>query len=199
MQPLLCQLPDPSNQGPGIAQNLYNFALVCAFFNTGSAFVAFITSPLIFSFPDIKRFWAFFFPLTRFPKSSSERDRLTALKSCSQPLPCPLKNKVFICLVVMAPILHICRVVGSCPNKNVPSALHPSGASPFPTSPLVFKSINQLSVAPDLFLSVNAKTAPPFFIASFRSAALDWRELWIRSKAAEEGYASIVSMELVRS
>lgn len=124
---------------------------------------------------------------------------MTALNSCSQPLPCPSKNKYLICLVVMAPLLHIFRVVGSCPNKNVPSALAPLGACPFPTSPLVFKSMNQLSVAPDLFLSVNAKTAPPFSMASFRSAALDWRELWIRSKAAEEGNASIVSMETVRS
>ncbi len=31
----------------------YNFALVCAFLRMGSSLVAFITSPLIFSLPDM--------------------------------------------------------------------------------------------------------------------------------------------------
>ena len=48
----------------------------------------------------------------------------------------------------------------------------------------------QLSVCPSLFLSVNAKTALPFFIASFRSASSDCRELLIASKAADEGKES---------
>ena len=48
----------------------------------------------------------------------------------------------------------------------------------------------QLSVSPSLFLSVNAKTALPFFTASFRSASSDCRELLIVSKAAEEGNES---------
>ncbi len=52
---------------------IYNFALVCAFFKIGSMWVAFMTSPLIFSFPDINNACAFAFPLTSFPKSSSAK------------------------------------------------------------------------------------------------------------------------------
>ena len=71
-----------------------------------------------------------------------------------------------------------------------PSAFFPLGASPLPTSPFSFRSICQLSVFPSLFFSVNAKTALPFFTASFRSASSDWRELLMASKAAEEGNES---------
>ena len=56
---------------------LYNFAFVCAFFNIGSIFVAFITSPLTFSFPDMNNLCACVLPLTSLPKSSSESDRVT--------------------------------------------------------------------------------------------------------------------------
>lgn len=38
--------------------------------------------------------------------------------------------------------------------------------------------------------------ALPFFTASFRSAASDWRELLIASKAAEEGNVSAVKLSL---
>lgn len=48
-----------------------------------------------------------------------------------------------------------------------------------------------MSVSPSLFLRVNAKIAPAFLTASFRSAASDVRRLWIMSKAAEDGRASI--------
>lgn len=128
MQPLTL---NPSDQGPDIAQNLYNFAFVCAFFNTGSALVAFITSPLIFSFPDMNKFWAFFFPLTRFPKSSSERDKITAFRFCSQPLPISLKPKALMCLVAL---LHICSVVESCSDKTYHQ--HSSLRAPLPPLPL---------------------------------------------------------------
>jgi len=70
---------------------------------------------------------------------------------------------------------------------NTPSAF---AGSPLVTSPFSLRSIYQLSVCPSLFFNVNAKTALPFLTASFRSAASDWRELLMASKAAEEGKAS---------
>ena len=78
-----------------------------------------------------------------------------------------------------------------------PSAFFPLGASPLPTTPFSFKSICQLSVFPSVFFNVNAKTALPFFTASFRSASSDWRELLMASKAAEEGNESDGRKELV--
>ena len=59
--------------------HIYNFALVWAFLRIGSSLVAFIMSPLILSLPVMKRRWALPLPETRLPKSSSERERVTAL------------------------------------------------------------------------------------------------------------------------
>ncbi len=56
---------------------IYNFAFVCAFFRIGSIFVAFMTSPFIFSFPDMNSRCACVFPLTSLPKSSSDSDKVT--------------------------------------------------------------------------------------------------------------------------
>lgn len=56
----------------------HSFALVCAFLSTGSIFVAFMTSPLIFSFPDMNSRWACVLPATILPKSSSDNDSVTA-------------------------------------------------------------------------------------------------------------------------
>ena len=74
--------------------------------------------------------------------------------------------------------------------------ISPVGLSPrpFSTVPLVFRSIFQLSVSPALFLRVKAKTALPCFIASFRSASEDWRELLMISNASDEGNASMTVM-----
>ena len=58
----------------------YNFALVWAFFSTGSIFVAFITSPLTFNFPDMNSLCACVLPPTSLPKSSSDNDRVTVSK-----------------------------------------------------------------------------------------------------------------------
>ena len=79
----------------------------------------------------------------------------------------------------------ICVSIGC--TDHAPSAF---AGSPFATSPFSLRSMYQLSVCPSLFFSVNAKTALPFLTASFRSAASDWREELIASKAAEEGKTS---------
>ena len=55
----------------------YSFAFVCAFFRIGSILVAFITSPLIFSFPLMNNFCAFALPEISLPKSSSLRMSVT--------------------------------------------------------------------------------------------------------------------------
>lgn len=65
----------------------YNFAPVCAFFNIGSIFVAFITSPRIFSFPLINSFCAFALPLTSLPNSSSLSTKVTEAFLGGSPLP----------------------------------------------------------------------------------------------------------------
>lgn len=57
--------------------SIYNLALVCAFLRMGSILVAFITSPLILSLPDMKRRCALALPVTRLWKSASERDSVT--------------------------------------------------------------------------------------------------------------------------
>ena len=49
----------------------------------------------------------------------------------------------------------------------------------------------QLPVSPALFFRVKAKIALPFLMASARSEGEDWRERLIRSKAGEEGNASV--------
>jgi hypothetical protein len=53
----------------------------------------------------------------------------------------------------------------------------------------------QSAVSPSVFLSVNAKMAPPFFIASFRSASSERAEER-RSKAPEEGKESVMDVSL---
>jgi hypothetical protein len=59
--------------------SLYSLAFVCALPKIGSRRVAFMISPLIFSFPAINKDWAFAVPLTNLPKSSSLRRRVTRL------------------------------------------------------------------------------------------------------------------------
>jgi hypothetical protein len=49
----------------------------------------------------------------------------------------------------------------------------------------------QLSNAPEVFFSVNAKIALPFLMASTRSASFDFNDWLIKSNAEEEGKASI--------
>ena len=101
----------------------YNFACVCAFFNTGSILVAFITSPLTFNFPLMNSFCAFALPATSCAKSFSLR-------------------------------------------LSVTLAFLPEGATPLPTLPVSLRSMCHDSVSPDAFLSVKAKMALPFLMAS---------------------------------
>lgn len=75
-------------------------------------------------------------------------------------------------------------------NDSVTSAFLPAGASPFETTPLSFRSMCQASSWPLVFLSLNAKMALPLLTASLRSASDEVRELFMASKAAEEGNAS---------
>lgn len=56
----------------------YSLALDWAFFRMGSILVAFITSPLTLSFPDMNRRWALALPAMRLAKSVSDRERVTA-------------------------------------------------------------------------------------------------------------------------
>lgn len=65
----------------------------------------------------------------------------------------------------------------------------PSGAWPLPTVPVSFKSMYQSADSPLSFLSVMLKMAPPFLMASLRSAS-SLRASATQSKAAEEGQAS---------
>lgn len=74
--------------------------------------------------------------------------------------------------------------------RNIPPASPPSGAVPRPTVPLLFRSTYQLSCLPSAFLSVKAKTAPPFLIASLRPASSEEREEEMASKAVELGKES---------
>ena len=69
---------------------------------------------------------------------------------------------------------------------NVTAAFLPSGAGPLPTVPLSLRSMYHDSSLP-AFLSVKEKMAPPFLMASLRSASEEERERAISSKAAEEG------------
>jgi hypothetical protein len=137
-----------------------------------------MTSPLTFSFPDIARICilaithdcAFAFPETSLSKFSSESDKVTIEpRQRGAQIRC---NSPATCLTIS------------------PFAFLPSGTSPFATSPFSFRSMYQLSVAPDAFFSVNAKMALPFLIASLRSASFDFSESLMRSKAADDGKAS---------
>jgi hypothetical protein len=61
--------------------------------------------------------------------------------------------------------------------------------------PVSLRSIYHESVSAAGFLSVKAKMAPPFLIASLRSASEADRERAISSKAAEEGKESGTLLE----
>lgn len=76
-----------------------------------------------------------------------------------------------------------------CTRGSIPLAFFPSGAEPLPTFPLSFRSMYQSLVSFCAFLSVKAKMAPPFLMASFRSESSDSAEE-MRSKAEEDGKAS---------
>lgn len=69
---------------------------------------------------------------------------------------------------------------------RVTLAFLPSGAGPFPTVPVSLRSMCHDSCLSS-FLSVKLKMAPPFLMASVRSASEEARERAISSKAAEEG------------
>lgn len=73
----------------------------------------------------------------------------------------------------------------------IPSDFLPSGAVPLPTLPVSLRSMNQLSWAPAGFLRVMAKTAPPFLMASLRSASDDDSAWLMRSNEAEDGKAAV--------
>lgn len=108
----------------------YSFGPVWAFFRMGSILVAFMTSPLTFSFPLMNSLCALALPAINCWKSESL-------------------------------------------NTSVTLAFLPSGATPLPTVPVSLRSMCQDSVLPSLFLMVNAKTALPFLMASFRPASSD--------------------------
>ena len=74
-------------------------------------------------------------------------------------------------------------------RDDIPLAFFPSGAAPLPTDPLSLRSMNQSLVSFWAFLSVKAKMAPPFLMASLRSASSERAEE-MRSKADEDGKAS---------
>jgi hypothetical protein len=94
------------------------------------------------------------------------------------------------------PVASVSRVLSTIAPRyrlsqpRLPSAFFPSGASPFFTSPLSFKSKYQLSVSPPLLFSVNVKIACPFLTASFLSLSSAWRAELIASKASDEGKES---------
>ena len=198
----------------------YSFAPVCALLRTGSIRVAFITSPLIFSFPLMNSFCAFAFPAIKLAKSVSERERVTFdngnIKSVSEANIYIFKNKKekhlcnpkILFLFFSSYFFSCARLLFNSRQNNSlftnllpffkcksprypPSALPPSGAVPLPTSPFFFRSIYQLSVSSASFLSVKQKTALIFLMASARSAGDEFKEDEIASKAAEEGNDSV--------
>jgi hypothetical protein len=150
-----------------------------------------MTSPLTFNLPPMNSRWAFALPLTNLPKSSSESDRVTVWEEVS---PCLHSTATSD----MINVIHCpAEMINSVNEKAfLPVGLSPS---PFPTSPLFFRSICQLSVSPALFFNVKANTAFPCLIASFRSASDDWRAALMASKASEEGKASSRRISLISS
>ena len=151
---------------------VYNFALLCAFFKIGSNFVAFITSPLIFSLPFMNKFCAFALPEYSCAKSLSERFSVTAAVS-AHTAPSNAQQPVSIAR-----------------DEDLPLAFFFSGAEPFPTVPVSLRSTYHSLLSPSLFLMLKAKMAPPFFMASLRSLSSE-RAAAMSSKAAEEGQASV--------
>jgi len=73
---------------------------------------------------------------------------------------------------------------------SVTAGFLPSGARPLPTVPVSLRSMYHDSVSEALFFSVKAKIAPPFLMASLRSASEPEMAREISSKAAEAGKAS---------
>lgn len=64
-------------------REIYSLACFCAFLRIGSILVAFITSPLIFSFPDMNSFCAFALPEISLAKSTSESMSVTIHRALS--------------------------------------------------------------------------------------------------------------------
>ena len=135
----------------------------------------FITSPLIFSFPDMNNDCAFALPETSLPKFSSDRLRVTVAR-CQH-------------LLAKQSLPSLCRRRSTLACSS-PFAFLPAGASPFATSPFSLRSMCQLSVWPEAFFKVKAKMALPFLMASFRSASFDLSESLMMSKATDDGKAS---------
>lgn len=142
--------------------------------------MTFITSPFIFNFPAMNNLCACVFPLTSLPKSSSDSDSVTSFA-------------ISLCSRTSRYLLHARGSAGPHDASKEFVVYTPSAfaGSPLATSPFSFRSMYQDPVCPSLFLSVKAKIALPFFTASFRSVASDWREELIASKATEEGKASV--------
>jgi hypothetical protein len=81
---LLCNSPTTSintHKTPINERSIYSLAFVWALPKIGSRRVAFMISPLIFSFPAMNKDCAFAVPLTNLPKSSSLRRRVTTTQS----------------------------------------------------------------------------------------------------------------------
>lgn len=150
---------------------------------TGSILVAFIMLPLILSLPPMKRRWALALPVTRAPKSASERMRVT----------------VFVRQVPPSAIVIVPRMMGREMRRiilqrergiHIPSAFPPGGAGPLPATPFSFTSTYQLASWPLEFLRVIPTMVFAFSMASLRSSSLFWRVALMMSNAAEEGKAS---------
>ena len=82
----------------------------------------------------------------------------------------------------------------TCRRYVVPVGLSPN---PFPTAPLFFKSIFQVSSSPALFLSTKANTALPVLMAFLRSASDELRAALMTSKASEEGNAAVSNVRTI--
>jgi hypothetical protein len=185
-------------------------ALLWAFLRMGSSLVAFMTSPLTFSFPLMKSFCALALPATRSEKVASVRLRVTRRGGRRHVLVfrCGYSQSFFrfsvgFCFFVPS-LRHmpyddqrrIFSRIGVLlkrqrkKNEDSPPAFLPAGAAPLPRVPVSFRSMYQACSLPALFLRLKAKMAPPFLMASLRSASL-WRADAMASKAAEEGNASV--------
>jgi len=69
---------------------------------------------------------------------------------------------------------------------------------PVPTFPDSLRSMCQLSLSPAEFFSVKAKTAPPCFRASFRSASLALSASLMASNASDDGNLSALGSASAR-
>jgi len=75
-------------------------------------------------------------------------------------------------------------------NDKVTADFLPSGAVPLPALPASLRSMCQDSWAPDAFLRVKAKMAPPFLMASARSVE-EIRAAFMASKAEDDGKLAV--------